>query len=280
MFGKKYLIIANVILVIILSMSYANAQRGMEAGFWLGGAHYFGDLNNLYRLNEPGLAGGATARFNFNHRLSVRGQLNYARVRAHDNKSTNAFDLRRNLSFYSNILEFAPAVEINFFKYHHGTKEKGFTPYLYGGYSFFYFNPKTKLDAKTYSLRELGTEGQLVGQEYYTIAGAWLIGGGIKFDLNYRWSINVDLGYRATTTDYLDDVHGVYPDYSELLSARGNIAVLLADRSVPDESNIKMGTEGYQRGDSRDKDTYVTCGVNLIYFFGRLKCPPLSYPKE
>lgn len=82
--------------------------------FWLGGAHYFGDLNNLYRLNEPGLAGGATARFNFNHRLSVRGQLNYARVRAHDSKSTNAFDLRRNLSFYSNILEFAPAVEINF----------------------------------------------------------------------------------------------------------------------------------------------------------------------
>ncbi|MFZ1380877.1 MAG: DUF6089 family protein [Saprospiraceae bacterium] len=272
--------IGILVFLIAISTQFAYSQKGMEAGLWLGGAHYFGDLNNLYRINEPGLAGGATVRYNFNHRLSVRGQLNLARIRAHDTKSTNAFDLRRNLNFYSNIIEFAPAMEINFFHYKHGSKEKGVSPYLYGGYSFFYFNPKTKYNGETIELRPLGTEGQQVGQEYYSIAGAWLVGGGVKFDLNYRWSINVDLGYRFTSTDYLDDVHSIYPDYSELRSSRGDMAVLLADRSLPDSNNSKIGIEGTQRGDSRDKDAYITAGVNLIYFFGRLNCPPLSIPRE
>lgn len=113
--------------MIAISTQFAYSQKGMEAGLWLGGAHYFGDLNNLYRINEPGLAGGATVRYNFNHRLSVRGQLNLARIRAHDTKSTNAFDLRRNLNFYSNIIEFAPAMEINFFITNMAQKKRSVT---------------------------------------------------------------------------------------------------------------------------------------------------------
>ena len=78
--------IGILVFLIAISTQFAYSQKGMEAGLWLGGAHYFGDLNNLYRINEPGLAGGATVRYNFNHRLSVRGQLNLARIRAHDTK--------------------------------------------------------------------------------------------------------------------------------------------------------------------------------------------------
>ncbi len=255
------------------------SQKGVELGGWIGAAHYFGDLNNLYRLNEPGLAGGLTGRYNFDTRLSMRMQLNYLRIRGNDSKSSNGFDLRRNLSFYSNVIEVAPAIEFNFFTLKHGSKDQYITPYMYGGFSIFHFSPKAELNGEIYSLREMGTEGQLPGQEYNEIGSAWLIGGGVKFDIDNNWSINVDLGYRLSRTDYLDDVSGFYPDYNELLINRGDIAVQLSDRSIENIDQTKIGRSGTQRGDSKEKDAFVTLGINLVYYFGKLRCPPLSYPK-
>lgn len=275
---KKLIVVVFINILFVTTIDRIYSQRGLELGAWIGTAQYFGDLNNLYRMNEPGLAAGGIGRYNFNNRTSVRAQLNYERIRASDSKSSNNYDHRRNLSFYSNIIEVAPALEFNFFHYKHGSRTEFYTPYLYCGYSFFYFNPKTKINNQIVSLRELGTEGQLIGQEYYSISGAWLIGSGLKFDLNYRWSINVDIGYRAAATDFLDDVSGVYPNYSELKSTRGDLAVLLADRSLPDENNVKLGISGHQRGDARDRDAFMTIGINLVYFFGKLRCPEISDP--
>ncbi len=254
------------------------AQKGVEVGTWAGSAFYFGDLNNLYRFNEPGLCGGLIGRYNFNSRLSARVQLNYLRLRASDEKSNNSYDRRRNLSFFSDLFELAPALELNFFTFTHGSKDQFVTPYMYGGFSVFQFNPKTKYLGKVYALRNLGTEGQVVGEEYNAITTAWLVGGGVKLDLNYRWSLNFDIGYRNASNDYIDDVSKVYPNYTELAKVRGPIAVALADRSIPDANNEKMGKTGFQRGNSKDHDAYLSAGINLVYFFGRLNCPQISVP--
>lgn len=257
---------------------FAQAQKGYEAGAWMGTAFYFGDLNNLYRLNEPGLAVGMIGRYNFNNRVCARIQGNFARLRASDAKSDNLFDRRRNLRFFSNIFEIAPALEINFLPYNHGSKDHFFTPYLLGGFSVFRFSPMTKYDGKTVALRELGTEGQIVGQEYGTINGSLMVGGGVKLDINYRWSLNFDISYRHTYTDYLDDVSKTYPNYNELLTNRGPVAVQLSDRSIASTGVEKIGVPGFQRGDSREKDAFLTLGVNLVYYFGRLRCPTISLP--
>ncbi|HRI00074.1 MAG TPA: DUF6089 family protein [Saprospiraceae bacterium] len=259
---------------------HADAQRGPEAGVMVGTAFYFGDLNNLYRLNEPGFSGGVIARMNFDSRLCAKVNINYSRLRANDSKSNNAFDQRRNLSFYSNVYEITPAVEINFFKYQHGSKKFFYTPYLHLGFSVFHHDPRTKLNGEVFHLRSMGTEGQIVGQEYSTVTGAWNLGTGLKIDLNYRWSLNLDLSYRSVFTDYLDDVSKLYPNMSELLSSRGATAVALSDRSTPDINNIKMGAQGFQRGDSNDKDAFASITVGLVYFFGTLACPSISHPIE
>lgn len=256
------------------------AQKGFEVGAWIGAAHYFGDLNNLYRLNEPGLAGGLIGRYNFDTRLSARLQLNALRIRGNDSKSRNAFDLRRNLSFYSNIYEVAPSLEFNFFTLKHGSRDNFITPYMYGGFSIFYYSPNAVLNGQTYSLREMGTEGQLPGLEYNEIGTAWLIGGGVKVDVSHSWSINVDLGYRLARTDYLDDVSGFYPDYNELRVNRGDIAVDLSDRSITSIDQQKIGISGTQRGDGREKDAFISFGINLVYYFGKLRCPDISTPSE
>ncbi len=268
-------IIASLLLIASFDLF---SQKGLELGGWVGAAHYFGDLNNLYRLNEPGLAFGLTGRYNFDSRISARLQINYLRVGGSDVFSQNAFDLRRNLDFFSNLIEVAPVMEFNFFPLKHGSKEDFITPYMYAGISVFHFNPKTHFNGEVVSLRELGTEGQLPGQEYNEISSAWLIGGGLKVDISYSWSLNFDIGYRATKTDYLDDVSGFYPDYTELLINRGDLAVQLSDRSVANSDFAKIGTPGMQRGDHKDHDAYISFGLNLIYYFGRLRCPDISYP--
>lgn len=103
------------IFTFLIISNFLNAQRGAEIGAWVGAAHYFGDLNNLYRLNEPGLAAGGIFRFNLNNRVSPQIMLNYSRIRGNDAKSSNSFDVRRNLGFYSDIIELAPSVSFNFF---------------------------------------------------------------------------------------------------------------------------------------------------------------------
>lgn len=207
-------------------------------------------------------------------------QINYLQIKGDDQYSKNAFDLRRNLNFFSNIIEIAPAIEFNFFTLKHGSKDQFITPYMFGGFSVFHYNPKTDYNGETYALREMGTEGQLPGQEYNEISTAWLIGGGVKWDVSHTWSVNIDLGYRATNTDYLDDVSSFFPDYTELRINRGDIAVELADRSIVTPDQQKIGITGTQRGDSKESDAFLSLGINLVYYFGKLRCPDISTPSE
>ena len=49
-----------------------NAQRGFEAGGWLGVSNYFGDLNTDFALKDPGYSAGIIGRYNFNERTAFK----------------------------------------------------------------------------------------------------------------------------------------------------------------------------------------------------------------
>jgi len=248
------------------------SQKGWEAGGWLGASYYFGDLNTDYRLSKPGLAGGIVGRNNFNTRVSATFSLNYGRIRASDSDSKNNFEQQRNLSFYSDVFDLGVAMEFNFFNYVHGSNDEWYTPYIFGGFSVFNYNPKTKLDNNVYSLRDYGTEGQFLGEEYGSINMALNVGIGYKWDITEDLSFNVFLGSRLTRTDYLDDVSTQYPLSAQLEGSRGPIAAALSDRSGIEG----FATEGKQRGDSNTRDTYHFIGIGLMKYFGQLECPKIS----
>ena len=268
-------------LVLFSVTQLVTAQRGWEAGGWLGASHYFGDLNTNYRLTDPGFAGGAIARYNFNNRIAAKMSVNYGKIGADDADSRNAFERARNLSFESTVIDGAFQLEFNFLPYTHGSKDEYFTPYLFAGFSAFYFNPMAELDGTLYELRPLGTEGQFKGEEYYTVNGAFVYGIGFKVDLSYEWSINFELSGRQAFTDYVDDVSTVYTDVDDLQRARGLIAAQLSDRSIeiPGVDNSQIGREGTQRGNSNNKDSFMFLQVGLIYYFGDLRCPEYSRPR-
>ena len=251
------------------------SQKGWEGGGWLGGIHYFGDLNTNYNLTDPGIAGGIIARYNFNERVSLRFGANYGTVQAYDSDSKNAYERARNLHFKSSVLDGTAQFEFNFLPYFHGNRDYFFTPYIFAGLSFAYYNPKAEYRDEWVELRGLGTEGQFKGEEYYSISGGLAYGLGVKLDLSFQWSINLELSARTLFTDYLDDVSTIYPDRSDLLRQRGEVAVALSNRSIviPELSDATVGQPGQQRGNSNTNDHYVMLGIGLVYYFGDLRCP-------
>lgn len=273
--NKKYRFIIWSVFMII-TVTTGRAQKGYEVGGWLGLSSYHGDLNPDINIGFPGFSAGIVGRYNFNTRVCFKTSLNYGFVRASDADSDNNFNRNRNLSFQSHLIDIAPVFEFNFLEYVHGSRTKYFTPYLLGGLNLFYFNPTAELEGDRFSLRGLGTEGQPVGKEYSPVSGGLVLGVGFKWDINYDYSINIELSTRLLFTDYLDDVSTVFPDKATLLARRGETAVALSDRSLIEG----LGAVNRQRGDSTNNDSYTFVGIGIVKYFGWIDCPEISRIKH
>jgi hypothetical protein len=261
-----------IIFIVSIYSENLKSQDGFELGGWIGMSNYFGDLNTSFNLSKPGLAVGVNYRLLFNDRLAYKSSLSFGSVRGDDNDSSNPFEHDRNLSFRSPVYDLTNQFEFNFLPYIHGTSTDYFTPYIAVGLCIFYYNPTAEIDGKKYNLREFGTEGQALGEEYFQFSSGFITGGGIKWDINHKLSVNLEASYRFIFTDYLDDVSSVYPNIGELRSIRGEEGVMLSDRSgIPG-----FAIQGKQRGNSRDNDKYSFFGASLMYYFGKLDCPEVN----
>ncbi len=278
--GPKDMMKGRFLLFILLIFSVsAHSQKGYELGALAGVSNYIGDINTDFSLKTPGPSLGLIGRYNFNSRTSLRLDIGAGRLIGKDQHSENPFQQARNLSFRTDYVDASIGFEFNFFHLIHGSRDKYYTPYIFGGLVLAYYNPKARLDGAWHALRPLGTEGQRVGSEYSLIAGGLGYGIGFKMDFNYEWSFNAELSVRQLGTDYLDDVSTVYPNMAELRSRHGDIAVRLSDRSV--ELGIDpIGEPGRQRGNSEDNDTYYSLRVGVAYYIGLLQCPAISRPHD
>jgi Domain of unknown function (DUF6089) len=269
---KNYLFRLIILGLCLYAQTTSAQMRGWELGGWIGGSNYFGDLNTTWRVNQTKLSGGVGARYNFNDRLCLKFGFNAGEVAAYDADSKNVYERRRNLHFKSLLVDATAQFEFNFMPYVHGSRDFYYTPYMFLGPSFYYFNPRAELDGTWYKLVEYGTEGQFRGEEYNLTQGALAYGFGFKVDLSYRWSINIELGGRKLFTDYFDDVSGIYADPRDIRAQRGTIAADLADRS----EEPKIGLPGRQRGNGKSNDMYAFLHVGMLYYFGQIRCPGLT----
>ena len=255
-------------LLVVLSLSFTQAQKGFEIGGWIGSSWYKGDLNPSLDLSQIGAAGGLIVKRNFNDRISLTSRFNYSKVRGDDQKSTNAYQLQRNLNFESSIFEWTPAFEFNFFPYNHGSQAEYFTPYLYVGFSMVKFNPKSTHNNTTTELQPIGTEGQQGLERYRLVSPGLAYGFGLKYDVTALWSVNVALNGRTLRSDYLDDVSTTYPGAGVLSQE---------DAFYSNPSNVDgFGAPGTQRGDSKTSDQYFMFSIGLFRYFGKLECPTIS----
>ena len=213
--------------------------------------------------------------------------------------------------------------------------------YIMGGVGGFYFNPKglnnkvyhssggkdefgndtpnppinndfsSVPDNEWYNLRELRTEGQGLegnptkwkdGKTYSPIQICFPVGFGLEKAFNGDMGLKIEASYRFTTTDYLDDVSGVYYNRGEIIANGGNIAGVMSGTNSgwtrpymdfvsntgdplpvgatpPDQSLIDVygprvyttvGTsaeEGFVRGDPTANDSYMFFNISFYKKF-------------
>ncbi len=249
-----------------------NAQ--MEVGATVGASNYMGDLapSGLWTsLGQMHFSAGVFARYNIGKWVSAKGYFNYGKVSA-DDTTGNASNSReeRNLSFRSNIFEFGLNAEFNILGYQPYNLERTFSPYVFLGVAGFKFNPQADYDGGWVNLQPLGTEGQgMAGNpaKYKTFQLSIPIGLGLKYAINDKWNLGLEIGFRKTFTDYLDDVSGNYPDLAALASANGELAAELSWRGDEVSDEITAPIAGDKRGNSSDLDWYIMSGIFISYNF-------------
>ncbi|WP_199417077.1 type IX secretion system protein PorG [Chitinophaga silvatica] len=248
-----------------------------ELGISVGAAHYFGDLNTRGAINRPKPAVGIYYRKYLNDYVGLRAHGRFMQLGYSDTYNKNEFQNRRNLSFNTNLWELALQGDFNFFRFEPGSLYERFSPYLTGGTSIFYFNPYTYLGGVKYYLQPMRTEGQGSAlypnrKPYSLVSYAWLIGGGFKYNISKSVNVGLEALYRFTQTDYLDDVSTTYVGEAVFPTVNGlpSVAAQLQDRSGV--KGTPIGVVGRQRGNSRDKDQFVTLELTISILFTSYNC--------
>jgi hypothetical protein len=260
----------------------SNVHQG-EIGAAIGLAHYFGDLNTSASLRRPKFSAGMFFLKQLNPYIGIKLAGDYAFLAYSDIYSKNEVEKRRNLSFNSNVWEASLSGYFNFFKFMPGVEGYNYTPYVSLGIGVFSYDPYAYLQGQKYFLRPLGTEGQGSPlypnrKPYNSMAICFPLTVGFKYALNEDLNLFGELGYRFTTTDYLDDVSSTYagPDaFPPIPQPDGTFApspaYLLQDRSY--ETGTPIGIKGRQRGNSSQNDAYIMLHFGVSINLSSYKCP-------
>lgn len=283
---KKFIAAVVFFCVAVFSGQTLSAQNSIvqegEFGIGIGAGHYFGDLNTRASLNRAKIAGSIFFRKNFGNYIALRIGASFAQLGYSDQyNSHNKYMYSRNLSFNSKVWELTLQGDFNFFRFMPGEPEFSFTPYITFGAGVFSYDPYAYLRGEKVFLRPLGTEGQgstdprYKDRKQYSSMGISIpFGGGIKYSFNERINIGFEVLHRFTNTDYLDDVSTTYVDPAIFpLNPDGSQsnAQLLYDRSY--ELGDPIGIIGRQRGNSKQKDQFVTAMVHITFNLQSYKCP-------
>lgn len=257
----------------LVSTNDLHSQSYVDIGAHVGLANYSGDLSpsNIGPVvSQSHISAGLFFKYNISPRFAGRLAANYAKISGSDALSGSDSQKLRNLSFFSNIFEFSGMLEFNIFKYCVIEGDSKFAPFATVGFGVFNYDPKTTYQGEVVRLQPLGTEGQgsslAPNNPKYSLFQMNIpFGGGIKAKLSENITATVDLTWRWTFTDYLDDVSTIYPDPEVLAQENGSLAVALSNRT-----GEFLGVDGYvnngaTRGGPDVNDYYFTGTVGLSY---------------
>lgn len=249
-----------------LTASSQGFKTSAEVGFFGGGSYYIGDLNPSKHFVYSKLAYGGIFRYNLSTRHSLRFNITYGNIYGEDSKSNDPYKVDRNLSFKTQVLEFAFGVELDLFRYRINDMKYPISPYFFYQFAYTRINPKAELNGIDYALQPLATEGQGSGvsgtknNRYKLNQFTVPLGVGLKFNLRKRVAISIEYGIRKTFTDYVDDVSGDYLDSDVITALNGPLAAEFSDRSLSEGSKA-----GLNRGTSLNKDWYSFYGIMLTF---------------
>lgn len=288
--NKRLLIVLLLVIPVVVSAQRRNRYKyefimGLGASNFLGelgganqiGTNFMKDLE--FSLTRPAVMLGV--RYKNSRYFGYKGALYFGMVNGNDQLTTEPYRNNRNLHFRSPIVELSGQFEgyltkeqqghLYRIKNAKGMKHIDMQVYGFVGVGAFFFNPQAMYGGQWVNLQPLGTEGQGLKpgtKKYMRINVAVPLGIGFKYAIDRRWSLGLEYGIRKTFTDYIDDVSTVY--YRDTNNVWTPMQHYLADPSLgniqlPD--GVEVTGHGQQRGDSKDKDSYMFAHLTVNYKF-------------
>lgn len=249
---SKLLMTILVLSTAMLTYKEAKSQI-VEVGATAGLSYYIGDINPSCHFAQSDFGWGASVRYYQSSRWAFRFQYSNLNLSASDAKSS--FRPERGLAFTDKVNDFAVIAEFNFFEYWTGSKRNVISPYIFAGVSVFTFNPRTQ-EGKP--LQPIRTEGV----EYSLVSWSVPFGIGVKYSLFKRVGLSLEWRLHKAFTDYIDDIHGVYP---EAEAVNGNY--IYSDPTGNYEPGMQRGNGSGESAIGFNCDWYGTLGVTVSYRF-------------
>ena len=174
-------------LFLIIPSKHVSAQRKSDIGLIGGASYYLGDINHSINHGQhfysPSPAGGIIFRYNLNPRHSFRFSGIYTTLKGSDSDFEDPFQLQRNWSFKTGIIDMAITTEFNFMDYEPTKLRKNrYSPYVSGGIGYASVISSNNADP---NIRAVSTT---------TI----IFGGGFKYNLARRWSMGAEWTFKKT----------------------------------------------------------------------------------
>lgn len=260
---KLQLFSTLVICSVFIVQSHAQYfDMGVQGGIM----KYNGDLTPTTGDLEIHPALGGFLRYHFNPRWALSTSFIFGSISGKDSNAEDPVRQRRNLSFKSSLSELAFRGEFNILPFTPQLEKdkRALAPYLFAGLGFTFFKPKAYYNGTWYELQPLGTEGQGT-ERYQYLQLSFPMGLGFRYGFSAKGNIGFEVGYRFTTTDYLDDVSGNYADPATVAALHGPIAAALSNRTAEVTGTPADNLTGTPRGSNNRNDGYL---VFTLYFSG------------
>jgi len=273
-------LIITLILLITTSVS-GYSQYYVDYGFSAGASNYLGEFGGGegegrgflldLEMSYTRWTVGGFYRYRISPKVALKGSLNYLRLSGDDSKSDNGPRRARNLNFKNDMFELLVNLEYYLYKVNDvgrsGRYRTDFNLYIFGGIGGFYSNPKGQHDltGKWITLRPIETEG--LSYSAYNLAVP--LGIGFYYTLQNKYRIGMEIGWRTTFTDYIDDASTVYANNYDGITNK-------TDQALLDEINADLyeGENGIhptnfdagsKRGSSEQNDSYMTATINFSF---------------
>lgn len=269
------IIIMTAFIIGFLSNSYS--QYNTDYGISVGASNYLGEFGggegegrgfvSDLELSYTRWALGGFLRTKISNNISTKISLNYIRLSGDDVKSDNPGRRGRNLNFKNDMFELLLNGEFYIYKVNDvggsGRYSTDFNLYLFGGIGLFYSSPKGQTtDGDWVLLKPLQTEGV----SYNSLNFAIPLGIGFYYTFERKYRLGLEIGWRTTFTDYIDDASTFYANDYDGISNK-------TDQKLLDQINTETGEEigllptnfdaGSKRGDPENNDAYMTATVNF-----------------
>lgn len=175
---------------LFFGLNALNAQI-YEAGIFLGGANYIGDIGPTTYIAPNEFAYGFLFKWNKSPRHSWRISYQQSKITSDDSNSDMNSRVERDFDFENNLKVISAGLEFNFFVFNLHDSKPQFTPYVYSGLSYlkydalFFLGDDVQIDKNRGAIAipmTVGVKGRVF--EHFVL--------GLEVNINYAFVDDLD----------------------------------------------------------------------------------------